>query len=94
MYSAPHTTIITDNYGLQFLQEKGGDSALVQRWISEMEGFEYSIMYRQGPENVADYLSRQNDVVAVSTRSKGATERVDYAKLSKRNEKYEVNSEK
>jgi len=62
LYSAPHTTIITDNYGLQFLQAKSTESTLVQRWICEMEGFRYSVRYRRGTLNIADFLSRQNDV--------------------------------
>jgi len=82
LYAAPHTTIITDSYGLQYLQQKKETSALVQRWICEMEGFNYNVLYRRGPDNIADYLSRQNDVaLAVQTRSKTAKDRPDYAKM-------------
>jgi len=48
-----------------------------------MEGFHYSVAYRQGPLNIADYLSRQYDVVAVTTRSRDQTERVNYADLNR-----------
>jgi len=35
-----------------------------------MEGFNYTVRYRKGKENIADFLSRQDDAVAaVSTRS-------------------------
>jgi len=84
LLSAPHTTIVTDSYGLQYLQQKGSRSALVERWLCEMEGFSYSVMYRRGSMNIADFLSRQNDIVAVTKlRSKDKDERVDYQALSK-----------
>ena len=86
LYSAKHTTIVTDSYGLQYLQQKGSRSALVERWICEMEGFDYSVMYRRGAENIADYLSRQNDVVTATpaqTRSDKEEIRRDFLALSK-----------
>ena len=84
LYAAPLTIIVTDSYGLQYLSQKGGQSALVQRWIMEMEGFRYEVRYRRGKYNIADFLSRQNDVVApVTTRSQTATTRTDYAALNK-----------
>jgi len=33
LYPAPHTTIVTDSYRLQYLQQKGSETALVQRWV-------------------------------------------------------------
>ena len=93
LLSAPHTTIVTDSYGLQYLQQKGTRSALVERWICEMEGFSYSVRYRRGAENITDYLSRQYDVVAAlrkkppkkppRTRSRDALTRPDYAAMMK-----------
>jgi len=69
--SVPHTTIATDSYGLQYLQQKGNQTHLVERWICEVEGLDYSVAYRRGVENIADYLSGQNDVATtVQTRSK------------------------
>lgn len=46
----------------RYLQQKGSETALVQRWVWEMEGFSYSVEYRRGKENIADFLSRQEDV--------------------------------
>jgi len=60
--AVPHTYILTDSYGIQFLQSKAKETALVQRWITEMEGFQYTVQYREGHKNIADFLSRQNDV--------------------------------
>ena len=51
-----------------------------------MEGFDYSVHYRKGSENIADFLSRQNDVAApVVTWSKDAKCRLDYSQLNKAN---------
>jgi len=41
LYAAPHTTIVTHSYCLQFLQEEGDKFALAQRWLCETEGFNY-----------------------------------------------------
>jgi len=74
LYTAPKTEIITDSHGIQYLQSKDGESALVQRWLCEMEGFNYTVSYRKGKENIADYLSRQADIAPlVTTRSKSHT---------------------
>jgi len=84
LYAAPHTVIVTDSYGIQYLQQKGSQSSLVQRWLCEMEGFQYSVRYRKGEENIADYLSRQGDRAAVvTTRSLRKLPKVDYRALSK-----------
>ena len=86
LYAVPNTIIITDSHGLQYLQGKQSQSALVQRWLWEMEGFNYTVKFRKGEENIADYLSRQSDgetCAAVSTRSKGQSTRVDYNALNK-----------
>lgn len=84
LYAAPITIIVTDSYGLQYLSQKSSQTALVQRWILEMEGFRYEVRYRRGRDNIADFLSRQNDVVApVTTRSQSAMTRTDYAALNK-----------
>ena len=48
LYAAPLTEIITDSYGLQYLQQKNNESALVQRWLCEMEGFTCKVKYRKG----------------------------------------------
>jgi len=51
-----------------------------------MEGFQYSVMYRKGINNIADFLSRQNDhraIAAVGTRNKGKKTRLDYAAWNK-----------
>ena len=42
---------------------------MIERWIYELEGFEYSMEYRRGDDNIADYMSRQNDFIAsITTR--------------------------
>jgi len=61
LYAVPHTTIVTDSYGLQYLHSKQDQSALVQRWLCEMEGFCYDVIFRKGKGNIADFLSRQAD---------------------------------
>jgi len=82
-YAAPLTVIVTDSYGLQFLQQKEDPSPLVQRWILEMEGFNYVVHYHKGAENIADFLSRQKELVACYfTRSKEQLFRPDYSRLN------------
>jgi len=84
LYAAPNTEIITDSYGLQYIQSKENQSALVYRWLCEMEGFKYTVKYGKGINNIADYLSRNSaEIAAVTTRSRGSTKRVDYQQLSK-----------
>ena len=80
--AAPLTEIVTDSYGLQYLQQKGNESALVQRWIYEMDGYNYKVTYRKGSMNIADFLSRQGDVAAPVTTRNRAT-RPDYSALNK-----------
>ena len=88
LYAVPMTIIVTDSYGLQYLQQKGSESALVQRWVYEMEGFKYTVRYRKGEENIADFLSRQGDVLtatgAVHTRSTMKNVEVDFEALNQR----------
>ena len=63
---------------------KESQSALIQRWVCEMEGFQCTVRYRKGAENIADYLSRQGDYTAVvTTRGAHKAQRVDYRALSK-----------
>ena len=69
--AVPLVIIVTDSYGLQFLQQKQEPTPLVQRWIIEMEGINYVVHYHKGAENIADFLSRQKEIVACYfTRSK------------------------
>ena len=86
--AVPNTEIVTDSYGLQYLQQKSSDSALVQRWIMEMEGLRCTVRYHKGKENIADFLSRQDDrqthtAAAVTTRSATSNQkRPDYRALN------------
>ena len=50
------------SFGIQFLcRTKKNESSLTKRRISEMEGFQYKVEFRNGKNNIADFLSRQND---------------------------------
>ena len=86
--AVPNTEIVTDSYGLQYLQQKSSDSALVQRWIMEMDGLRCTVRYHKGKENIADFLSRQDDrqthtAAAVTTRSATSKQkRPDYRALN------------
>ena len=98
LYAVPITTVVTDSHGLQYLQQKNNESALVQRWLCEIEGFNLVVKYHKGTENIADFLSRQRDIqkttveresmktgvaAPVSTRSMERSERIDFSALSK-----------
>ena len=86
--AVPNTEIVTDSYGLQYLHQKSSDSALVQRWIMEMDGLRCTVRYHKGKENIADFLSRQDDrqahmAAAVTTRSATSKQkRPDYRALN------------
>lgn len=85
LYAVPVTHIVTDSYGLQYLDQGNTQSALVQRWLLEMEGFRYTVRYHKGAENIADFLSRQQDfaIAAANTRARRNNPRRDYAALNK-----------
>ena len=58
-----HFTVVTDHYGLKFLQSKENPSATLQRWWWELYDYDFDIKYRKGvkkKKNIADPLSRMN----------------------------------
>ncbi|CAA0826979.1 Unknown protein [Striga hermonthica] len=64
--------IRTDHYSLKFLLEQRIITSPQQRWLSKLMGFDFTVEYRAGRENVvADALSRQYEnfvvLAAVST---------------------------
>lgn len=59
-----HFFIKTDHYALKFLTEQKVSNLLQQKWISKLLGYNYTIVYRKGSENVvADALSRRFEEV-------------------------------
>ena len=51
--------VLTDNNSLTYLQSKSKLRAVVQRWVSELASFNFSIKYCAGKQNTnADALSR------------------------------------
>lgn len=50
--------VVTDHYGLKFLQSKERPSATLQRWWWELYDFDFEVVYRKGENNIADPLSR------------------------------------
>jgi len=60
-----------------------------------MEGFQFSVQYHKGKEDIADFLSRQNDVIAiVMTRSSRPLITVDYDEMEKKLGKRRSRSER
>jgi len=53
-----HFTVITDHFGLKFLQTKENPSATLQRWWWELYDFDFDVIYRKGENNIADSFSR------------------------------------
>jgi hypothetical protein len=53
-------TIVTDHFGLQWLQRKKEDvmSKRMMVWSMAMSELKYTVVYAKGKGNVADYLSR------------------------------------
>ncbi|XP_075084980.1 uncharacterized protein LOC142168223 [Nicotiana tabacum] len=54
-----HFLIITDHQSLKYLLEQRVSTPSQQKWVAKLMGYDYSIMYKKGKENVAaDALSR------------------------------------
>lgn len=54
-----HFNIRTDQEALKHLMEQKITTGLQQKWLSKLMGFDYSLLYKKGKENlVADALSR------------------------------------
>ncbi|KAK4390036.1 Retrovirus-related Pol polyprotein from transposon [Sesamum angolense] len=55
-----HFTIQTDHQSLKYLLEQRISTSSHQKWLSKLMGYEYTINYKKGKENVvADALSRR-----------------------------------
>lgn len=55
-----HFVVRTDHYSLKFLLEYRVDTSPQQHWWSKLMGFDFTVEYRTGKENViADVFSRQ-----------------------------------
>ena len=56
-----HFEIITDHQALTFLTRKSShpQGIRLQRWMLRLQQFDFTISYRKGGENLADFLSRR-----------------------------------
>ena len=51
--------LVTDHKPLECLySKKSRPPARIERWVLRMQGFDYTIGYKPGGENIADFLSR------------------------------------
>lgn len=58
-----HFIIKIDHQSLKFLSKQQAIIPFQQRWVAKMLGYDYSIMYRRGTQNVVvDALSRKPNV--------------------------------
>jgi hypothetical protein len=53
-------TLITDHKPLQFIFNRTNSkpSPRVERWVLRLQAFDYEVVYKPGPQNIADSLSR------------------------------------
>lgn len=54
-----HFVIKTDHEAIKYIIEQKITTSLQQKWVSKLLGFDYSVVYKKGSENLAaDALSR------------------------------------
>lgn len=65
-----HFLIKTDHHSLKFLLEQRITTPSQQKWLVKLLGYDYSIMYKQGKDNiVADALSRREEALQLCSIS-------------------------
>lgn len=75
--------IKTDHHSLKYLLEQRISTTSQQKWIVKLLGYDYTIMYKKGKENlVADALSRKGELVQMCSISGVQAAIIDEVKLS------------
>ena len=68
-----HFELETDHKPLEVIySSKSQPSARIQRWVLRLQPYEFTVMYRPGPQNIADALSRLTQ--EISNESKNVAE--------------------
>jgi len=68
-----HFELETDHKPLEVIySSKSQPSARIERWVLRLQPYEFTVMYRPGPQNIADALSRLTQ--KVSNESKNVVE--------------------
>ena len=55
---SPHFTVITDHKALENIWQKERPPLRIERWSLRLQPYKFTIKYRPGKDNPADYMSR------------------------------------
>ena len=60
LYGSSFTTVITDHKPLQVIlnNARSKPPARIERWLLRLQSYNFSVMYKSGADNPADYMSR------------------------------------
>ena len=59
LFGSPKFTVFTDHKPLVAIFESGSRPPLrIERWLIHLQGYDFIVKYRPGPDNPADYFSR------------------------------------
>ena len=77
-------TLITDHKPLETIygHNKAKTSARIERWILRLQPYDFSVVYKSGASNPADYMSRHPTKASVSAQEKITEEYVQFLAMN------------
>ena len=75
-----HFTLVTDHKPLEIIygSPRSKPSARIERWILRLQPYSFSVKYKPGSENPADYLSRYSESQPIMRQEKLTEEYVNF----------------
>eukprot|EP00794_Sanderia_malayensis_P011763 gene11763-biopygen9427 len=75
-----HFTLVTDHKPLEIIygSPRSKPSARIERWVLRLQPYNFSVQYKPGAENPADYLSRYSESQPITTQEKLTEEYVNF----------------
>ncbi len=75
-----HFTLVTDHKPLEIIygSPRSKPSARIERWVLRLQPYNFSVQYKPGAENPADYLSRYSENQPITTQEKLTEEYVNF----------------
>ena len=79
-----HFTLITDHKPLEVIYDSASSkpSARIERWVLHLQSYTFSVVYKPGKDNPADFLSRHPTLASTSQHAVMADEYVNLLALS------------